>query len=362
MKDKSVFFTANTFFALYNFRSNLIERFVKSGYTVILCAQSDGYEKKFSSDSVTVLSLNTQCNKGIRYIRLAMYIWMSIIKYKPHYIFSFTLLNNLCVGMISKIQNFYFVPNVTGLGRTWNTSLSRHIFAKIYRFLFSDAAQILVQNERDKDVFTGLFRHSSHVIKVNGSGVNITQFQKLNRQYEKKAIRIAMISRIVREKGYEIYLEAMSEIKRKYKNAVVVDFVTGYDSDTSKILKLEERYPSVNFLPFTDDIATYLTHVDLSVLPSRYNEGTPRILIESIAAGCSVITSNQPGCIETVKNKKNGLILKSVSHSDLVFAVEEYLELPVAIKKQWSAESVKLSREKYNEEDIIQLYMSFLES
>lgn len=356
----TVLITANTFFALYNFRLSLIKQLILSGYSVILCAGSDRYEDKFLDLEVKIFSCVQSQNIFLKYPKFIYFIISNILKEKPNYVFSFTLISNFSAGLTRELSNFCFIPNVTGLGRTWNSRLSRFIVSLFYKFLFRKAKAILVQNNRDKVIFDNLLKDKVNILKVNGSGVDLKSFRARKYPINKKVISFTMVSRLVKEKGFFLYLEALDEIKKKYGDKVNVDFVSGYNNSDKILDRLKSKYLNVNFLPFIENIPDYLSGIDVSVLPSTYNEGTPRILIESIAAGCALITSSQPGCVETVIDGENGFLLNNVSYAELYGAVERYILLPPEEKKNMSKKSILLSKQNYDEQDIIDFYLELL--
>ena len=356
---KKVFFTANSFFALYNFRLNLIKGFLRNGFDVVLCAREDGYEKYFEAHDIQLFVLKETDLKLFQSLFFSFFIIKCIFVSKPDYVFSFTILNNITSGCARIFLNFRFVPNVTGLGRTWSNIFGRSFVKVLYKVFFRLASTVVVQNDRDFAVFSSILKGRAVIVKVNGSGVDLEKFKSGNRQFRSWPIRISMISRLVTAKGYILYLDALTSIKHKYGSSVEVDFVAGYSSDETALESLRRTYPDINFFNFKENIAEYLATVDVSVLPSSYNEGTPRILIESLAAGCAIITSNQAGCIETVSENKNGFLLYSLTTEELYDIVNKYLQLSLSARFEFSENSVFLSREKYDEELIILKYLSF---
>ena len=355
-----VLLTANTFFALYNFRLNLIKQLIRSGFSVILCAESDGYEDKFLGLEVKVISCGKSRTKLLRHTKLMYVTIHNILKENPDYVFSFTLISNFSAGFSRGLRDYCFIPNVTGLGRSWSNRLSRYVVSFFYKFLFKKARAVLVQNNRDKLIFDNLLRGKVNILKVNGSGIDLKNFSARKPQINNKPISFTMVSRLVREKGYLLYLEVLNEIKTKYGDQVNVDFVSGYNHSDKILNALKSKYFNVNFLPFIENIPDYLAEIDVSVLPSTYNEGTPRILIESLAAGCALITSLQPGCDETVVDGENGFLLNDVCRAGLWDAVERYIALSLEKRKKMSRKSIFLSRQDYDEQDIINLYLKLM--
>lgn len=339
---------------------NLIKQFVEQGYDVILCAEADGYETYFEALGVQILSHKSTRLKIIQCLSFCAYIIVSILKSKPQHVFSFTILNNISAGCARLCHKFNFVPNITGLGRTWSIKVGRVIFRALYRLFFRKASFIVVQNERDEAVFLSIFKSGPRIVKVNGSGVDLDKFKPVDRLFDRKPVRFSMISRLVKDKGYILYLDALSMIKAECGSEIEVDFVAGYGSDKIVLDKLRLAYPTINIFDFKHNIYEYLATVDVSVLPSSYNEGTPRILIESLASGCAVITSDQPGCVETVSEKINGFVLHALTAEELYNTVYRYLNLTLNEKREFSKNSFQLCAQNYDEKMIINKYLYFV--
>ena len=70
----------------------------------------------------------------------------------------------------------------------------------------------------------------------------------------------------------------------------------------------------MEYLSYVDNIQSVYSNCDILLFPSFYREGVPRVIIESLSYGLTVITMDMPGCRETIN--KNGILVKY----DYVFA------------------------------------------
>ena len=99
-------------------------------------------------------------------------------------------------------------------------------------------------------------------------------------------------------------------------------------------------------LPETDDVPFYLKQSRIFVLPTYYREGIPRVLLEALSMGRPVITTDTPGCRETIVDNKNGLFVKTKDVDDLVSKMEWMINHYSDLNKM-SDESYKLCEKKF---------------
>ena len=82
------------------------------------------------------------------------------------------------------------------------------------------------------------------------------------------------------------------------------------------------------------------------VLPS-YREGTPRSVLEAMSVGRAIITSDAPGCRETVVNGDNGFLVPPKEVAPLAEAMERFLKAPELMERM-GERSRKIAEEKYD--------------
>ena len=92
------------------------------------------------------------------------------------------------------------------------------------------------------------------------------------------------------------------------------------------------------------------------MLPSYYREGTPRSLLEALSVGRPIITTDMPGCIDTVVNNKNGFIINPKDSSDLANKMRKFINLPINEKIEFGKESRKIAEKKFDEKIVIKRY------
>ena len=181
---------------------------------------------------------------------------------------------------------------------------------------------------------------------VNGSGVNMERFQPA--PYPQQPA-FFMLSRLLKSKGVREYLEAARTVKARYPDAKF--YLLGrYETSMQDAVPREEietyiRDGVVERFDETADVRPYYEKCGVYVLPS-YREGTPRTVLEAMAMGRPIITTDTNGCRETVRDGVNGWLVPVGDAKALAEAMIRFLKEPTLIP-QMGAESVRLCAEKF---------------
>jgi glycosyltransferase involved in cell wall biosynthesis len=117
---------------------------------------------------------------------------------------------------------------------------------------------------------------------------------------------------------------------------------------------------TIKLLSQTDDVNGLLEKTDVIVLPSFYNEGIPRILLEGLSKGMPVITTDSVGCRETVLHNKNGFMIEPRSTDALEQAFRDMIDLPIDERNKMRLESRKLAEAEFDENKVIENYINII--
>lgn len=206
---------------------------------------------------------------------------------------------------------------ITGLGYAFTdgaTSLKRRLVGQVARRLYAlglrQAETVLFQNPDDLDVFRnlGLLPDSARIGIVNGSGVDTSQFAPAPLP---ETPSLLMISRLVADKGVGEFLAAARIVKARRPEATFT-LVGPEDPNPAALppglMAAAIADGIVHYAGETNDVRPAIAGASIYVLPS-YREGTPRSVLEAMAMGRAVITTDAPGCRETVQDGVNGLLV-----------------------------------------------------
>lgn len=358
---KTVLFLVNHDVVIYNFRRELVERLLEERYEVII---SSPYGERIE------LLKNMGCKyreikfdrHGINPIaefKLIKYYKELIKEIKPDMVFSYTIKPNIYGAVACAKYNVPCVANITGLGSAVeNSGILQKITIMMYRKAFKKVQTIFVQNEENKQFFINN-KISAHKLRLlPGSGVNLKYFDVLD--YPKDdTIEFVFISRIMKEKGIDQYLQMATYISNKYKNTRF--YICGFcEEEYEEILNEYEKRGIIKYHGLIMDIREVLANTHCTIHPTYYPEGMSNVLLESCACGRPIITTDRSGCKEIVEDGINGYMVKQRDTQDLINAVEKFLSLTNDERKKMG----QMGREKVvNEFDrniIIEEYMKEL--
>jgi glycosyltransferase involved in cell wall biosynthesis len=210
------------------------------------------------------------------------------------------------------------VFSVTGLGHlflteSWKARLLRSLVRKLFGLaLHHPNSRTIFQNQDDLEMFVseGSVPEATSVI-VPGTGIDLDLF--CPRKEERSGPLVVMFpARLIGEKGLREFAEAAGELKRAGSTARFVmvgrsDPENPSDIGADQITAWEQEGWIENW-GFHDTMPDTLRKADVVCLPS-YREGAPRCLIEALATGLPIVTTDSIGCRDMIDDSKNGLLV-----------------------------------------------------
>ena len=277
---------------------------------------------------------------------------------RPDYVMAYTI-KPVIYGMLAAASAG--VPNraalITGLGYAFQDSegstkqnLIKRVTRQLYARALSAADLTFFQNDDDQKLFTdlGIIRPGQNTVVVNGSGVNTEKFSAQPLP-EGDEVHFLLIGRLLKDKGVREYVEAARQVKQQYPQAIF-NLVGFLDSNPSSVTQQEldqwVNDGTVKFWGKLADVRPAINACHVFVLPS-YREGTPRTVLEAMATGRAIITTDAPGCRQTVENGYNGWLVPVQSADKLAEAMKRFLNEPELIEKMGQA-SLEVTRNKYD--------------
>ena len=167
---------------------------------------------------------------------------------------------------------------------------------------------------------------------IPGSGVDLERFPVQpypagGNGKEGESIVFNYIGRILHDKGVDDYIEAAKIIRAKYPKTEfnLIGFIEPTESHYEIELKELEKNNIVKYRGSQKDVRPFIARAHAIIHPSTYGEGMSNVLLENASSGRPIITTNNPGCQETVNNGKSGFIYQGGNVSDLVNTIERFL-------------------------------------
>ena len=285
-------------------------------------------------------------------LRTIFQLWILMKKIKPNYFLGYThkpvIYGNLAAWMAGVNKQFALI---TGLGYTFQSQILwlNHLLQFLYRISMRRVEKVFFQNPDDETLFQnlGIIKTSDQKsVVVNGSGVDLKKF---NIASFPKKIQFLLIARLLGDKGVREYFKAAKAVRKNHPDIKfgLVGWIDNHPDAISK-KELDDSIDAgdIFFYGRMDDVKPAISESSVYVLPS-YREGTPRTVLEAMAMGRPIITTDAPGCKETVKDGINGYIVKVKSSQALVEAMLCFIEQPELIESMGNS-SRKIAEEKYD--------------
>lgn len=363
-----ILLTGNTCFKIANFRAGLIGVLQRLGHEVVVLAPHDDYLPKLVAMGCKVHDLPMDRNGTSPLVEAAllMRIHRTIRRLRPDIVFGYTIKNNIYAGLSCRWLGIPFVPNVTGLGPAFNDrgALNRVVRA-LYRLAFARARAVFFQNPDDRATFlrAGLVP-AERTRLLPGSGVDLERFAPRPLPQDDGGTTFLLVSRLLWDKGVGQFVEAARAIRARAPRCRF-QLLGPADPDSRSGIPMAQIQSWVDeglieYLGKTDDVRPALAAADCIVLPSWYREGTPRILLEAAATGRPVITTDMPGCRDSILDGQTGFLCAPKDAAALAAAMERFLALPPAERAAMGHAGRRRAEEFFGEDRVIAAYLDLL--
>jgi glycosyltransferase involved in cell wall biosynthesis len=358
--------------SVLNFRAKLLEAIAAQGYQVhVMAPDLAEYPEQCARlrDLGYVLHAIPLARTGtnpLQDLRCLISLYRAIKAIQPDLLMAYTIkpvIYGILAAALAKVPKRFAL--ITGLGYAFSgleqghkiSTLQRLVFA-LYRQALQHCDLVFFQNPDDQALFLqlGLLAADTPSVVVNGSGVNLQQFEPEPLPMDSQGLpqpSFLLIARLLADKGVREYAEAAKIIKARHP-ALNFHLVGWIDDNPSAIKQHElDQWIAEQRLQFwgkLDDVRPALAQASVYVLPS-YREGTPRTVLEAMAMGRAVITTDAPGCRETVLDGVNGYLVPVKSVSSLVHAMQQLIDHPASIAQMGQA-ARRLALQKYDVEQV----------
>lgn len=325
--------------SLRNFRGRLITSLRSHGHGVI--AVAPGFAPRVADwcKSLGVVmeatSLDNQSLNPFRDIAVIRELVQIIRRHRPDVVMGYTHKPALYTAFAAKLAGVERVTMmVTGMGFGFEPGegLARKIIPLITRTLFrwgcAVSGTIIFHNRDNRDFFLseGLLKQPSKAVVVGGSGVDLNYFAPLPFDLvAEDEITFLLIARIVRYKGIMEYARAAKALRARYPKAKFL--LAGYH-DSNPLAYSDEEWGfiqrHVDYVGPSDEVRSLYRRAHVYVLPS-YGEGMPRTVLEAMASGRPIVTTDTYGCRDTVEEGVNGHLVSIRAWGPLADAMERFL-------------------------------------
>lgn len=295
----------------------------KSGYEVVIATRLTGHKQAIESSGFRIAPLLLMKRSSINPFReLAIFLELFFIlrRERPNLVHFVALKPVIYGSLAAKLLGVPVrVSALGGLGFVFSSErllaqLLRPLLLLMFRFLFNDPRSLLIlQNQDDLRLLVKkAYVNYSGIRLIRGAGVDLNDYVYCDLPTGIPVVMLA--SRMLWDKGVGEFVQAANEMKIRGITARFV-LVGEPDADNLSSISIEQlnewhRTGVVEWWGYRSNMPKVLSESTIVCLPSYYGEGIPKVLIEAMACGRPIVTTDMPGCKDLVIDQKNGLLVK----------------------------------------------------
>ncbi|NCI79686.1 glycosyltransferase family 4 protein [Acinetobacter kanungonis] len=364
MKNKKVIALIGTTGAsFYGFRADLIKQLISEGHNVYAFTSEYTEQCLDKIKALGAIPVTYELSRGSLnpFLDISSYFQLKrkLYKLKPDIVFSYFAKPVIYGSIAAKFAKVpLIIGMLEGLGYTFTdqpdgiakkTKLIKTIQVYLYKLAFPCLNKIIFLNSDDKhDLIDKYSIKVPEVHILGGIGLHLEQYPYSIASFD--PVNFLFIGRLLKEKGVFEFIQAIRIVKLKYPNAHFT-ILGEIDHQNMGALKQEQldqlieeklfEYPG-----YVTNVKDWIMKTSVFVLPS-YREGVPRSTQEAMAIGRPVISTNVPGCRETVVNGLNGFLVPKWNPEALAEKMCYFIENPQMINVM-GLESYKIAQKNFD--------------
>lgn len=363
--------------SFYGFRADLIKALVELNHEVYAftseCKEDD--LSKISALGATPIpyKLSRGGLNPLNDIKATLFLAKKIKSLQPDLVFSYFSKPVIFGTLAAKLAN---TPKIIGMleglgytftdqpeGITYKTQIIKNIQIGLYKLALPKLDTLIFLNSDDpKDLLQKYAIKASNVEVLGGIGLNLKNYPYSPLPNLEKDIRFLFIGRLLKEKGIHEFVESARIVKQAYPNAtfIVLGSIDKANPGALREGELEGLISSntIEYPGYVNNIADWIANSHVFVLPS-YREGVPRSSQEAMAIGRAIITTDVPGCRETVIDGLNGFLIEKWNPNALAKKMIYFIENPEKIEEM-GLESYKIAKDRFDANEVNKRLISIL--
>lgn len=358
---------------IYCFRKELIEDIIDAGYEMLIsCPDGEKFELmkhiEYRYDNPDIDRRGTNI---VADFKLFLHYFRLFVKNKPSVVLTYTAKPNVYAGIAAYLLGIPCISNVTGFGSVLNASgFKQKIIMSLFRFSFRRSTCVMFQNSTNMKLAeeSGMVKGEHKLIP--GSGVNTERYPLQpypdgGNGKDGEKIAFNYIGRIMHDKGVDDYIEAAKRIKAEYPNTEfnMLGFIEPtekhyYESD---LYDLEEK-DIIRYRGSLKDVKPFIAASHATIHPSTYGEGMSNVLLESASSGRPIISTDNPGCMETFVDGETGFIYHGGDVDALCEQIKKFLALPNEERKAMGEKGREYIKNNFSRDIVIKAYLEKINS
>lgn len=347
---KTIALVSNNCWSLYNFRMEVIRYFLTQGYRVIAIAGKDDFQQELIALGCEYVEVNFKNSSVTPFSDIKAYWHLKKIykRERPEIIFHYVTKPSIYGSIIAGKLQIPSIAVITGLGYVYaSNSWLKFPVSFLFRKALAKASEVWFLNRENAGYFTGRKIISAGRSRIlPGEGIDTSFFYPDHKERNEKPFVFLMVSRLLWSKGVGLYMQAAEILKSKGFNAIFRFQGRPEPGHPESVMQDDltnwEGKGLLQNLGFSKDVRASLSEADCFVLPTYYEEGIPRSIMEACSMAIPVIASDQTGCNSIIEDKINGFLCKPRDSNDLADKMIRMMQL----SKSDRAEMGKKGREK----------------
>lgn len=353
---------------IYCFRKELIEALLEEGYEMLIsCPNGPKFELmkniSFKYDDPIIDRRGTNI---IADLKLFFHYLKLFKKEKPNVVLTYTAKPNVYASMAARVLGIPYINNVTGIGSVVNMKgIKKSFILWLFKIAYRGAACVMFQNSTNMKlaIDSGMIKGDYKLIPGSGVDLNRYPLQDYPEGGNGKTgdkIVFNYIGRILHDKGVDDYIAAAKIIKKEYLNTEfnMIGFIEPTENHYEEELRLLSEQGIINYRGSQKDIKPWISRAHAIIHPSTYGEGMSNVLLENASSGRFLITTDNPGCQETLINGKTGFIYQGGNVEELIEKIEEFLKLDNAYRKKMGISGRDYVKKNFDRKIVINSYIS----
>ena len=357
---------ANSAWYVANFRLALMVALREQGHEVVAISGGDGDVARITAAGFRhcAIPLSGSSTRLLGEFRALWALRGALREERVDLALSYTPKGNIYTALARRVATCRQVANVSGLGSSFiRQDWVTHLVHGLYRIAFRRVDLVLFQNNDDRQIFVdaGLTDPATSE-RIPGSGVDLRHFMftSLPSQAGNATLAFLMIARLLGDKGVREYAAAARLLRERYPT-VRCQLLGKLGADNPSAIEPAElddwvAAGDIDYLGYHNDVRPYIDAATCVVLPS-YREGVPRTLLEAAAMGRPIITTDVPGCRDTVDNGRNGLLCSARDVESLTDAMERFVEMSDAQRAAMGEHSRRKMETEFSDTIVIDRYL-----
>ena len=370
---KKILFAVNVDWFFVSHRLNLAQAALKEGYEVHLLTSFTKHKKFLTQTGIIVHDLEfDRRNTGpIKTLKSLLQIYQSLKNISPDLMHAITLkISILCFSASLPLKIKGIVLAISGLGfiyteRNMANFLKRALIIAITKIIsFHPNLSLIFQNETDQRDFCKYNKNLlDQSIIINGSGVNLKKFNSSDSLKNFKVKKIVFASRLLKTKGIIEFVEA-ARLFNMYNAEYVrkIQFIVAGNIDNFNPASIDKLtidswsdIPNLATIGHVENLNELFIESYLFILPS-YREGFPQVTCQAAACGLPVITTDTPGCRNTILDGETGILVPPKDSSALYHAIET-LVVDETLRNKMSFKASTFARDNFNSTLIANMHL-----